>query len=99
MAAREVIHFPFWVQLSTRQVFPAYVFPQPVAKSPPEVKSQEPNQDSHPDRMQRQRPRQSKTKTETETETKTKMKPRILVGCSERYIVKYLSRRDEARIE
>ncbi len=31
MAAREVIHFPFWAQLPTRHVFPA--------RSPPEAQS------------------------------------------------------------
>ena len=36
MAVRDVIHFPFWAQLSTPLWFPALLLPEPVAKSPPE---------------------------------------------------------------
>jgi hypothetical protein len=35
MAAREVIHFPFGAQLSTRPKFPVLPLPEPVAESPP----------------------------------------------------------------
>ena len=35
MAAREVIFFLFWAQLSLRLAFPALPTPEPVAESPP----------------------------------------------------------------
>jgi hypothetical protein len=35
MAAREVIHFPFWVQLPSPWLFPPSSPPDPVAESPP----------------------------------------------------------------
>ena len=35
MAAREVIHFPFRAQLSSRPMFLARIPPEPVAESPP----------------------------------------------------------------
>ena len=35
MAAEEVIHFPFWAQLSKRPNSPALFPPEPVAKPPP----------------------------------------------------------------
>ena len=35
MAAKEVIHFPFWAQLSERPVFPARLVPEPVSEPPP----------------------------------------------------------------
>jgi hypothetical protein len=37
MAAKEVIHFPFCVQLASRSFFPAVLPPQPVSESPPEL--------------------------------------------------------------
>ena len=37
MAAKEVIHFPFGVQLFARPQFPASVLPEPVAESPPQI--------------------------------------------------------------
>jgi hypothetical protein len=35
MAAREVIHFFLWAQLSLRLLFPARIPPESVSKSPP----------------------------------------------------------------
>jgi hypothetical protein len=35
MAAEEVIHFPFWAQLSQRPNSPALSPPEPVAEPPP----------------------------------------------------------------
>jgi len=37
MAAKEVIHFPFGVQLFGRRQFPALVLPEPVAESPLQI--------------------------------------------------------------
>jgi hypothetical protein len=39
MAAEEVIHFPFWAQLSTCPCSPALSPPEPVVESPPELKT------------------------------------------------------------
>jgi hypothetical protein len=41
MAAREVIHFPCGAQLSTRFNCPARIPPEPVAESPPKLKSRQ----------------------------------------------------------
>jgi len=35
MAAREVIHFPFWAQLASRPLLAVRIPPDPVAESPP----------------------------------------------------------------
>jgi hypothetical protein len=35
MAAKEVIHFPLWAQLTGRPLFPARIPPEPVCESPP----------------------------------------------------------------
>jgi hypothetical protein len=43
MAVREVIHFPFKAQLSTRLQFPARFPPEPVAESPPKLQFQRQN--------------------------------------------------------
>jgi hypothetical protein len=39
MAAREVIHFLFGTQLSTRPQVPVLLPPEPVAESPPQISS------------------------------------------------------------
>ena len=38
MAGRELIHFPFWAQLSSPPLFPVLSPPEPVAESPPYLK-------------------------------------------------------------
>jgi hypothetical protein len=35
MAVKEVIHFPFLAQLSSRPLFPGLPSPEPVSESPP----------------------------------------------------------------
>jgi hypothetical protein len=35
MAARELIHFPLWAQLTSRPLLRALILSEPVAESPP----------------------------------------------------------------